>query len=300
TVGYLVVGVDDENVFTRLLGADRGIRNEQRLIGRGSRHAHAREQAGREHAIGIVEYRAAANGAGRAVDDVVDEVHPARMIEILLVDQLERNGNAGSVAARDVVAIPGQALVAQIGRLVERELEPDRIGGYDGREQRGIAASAARHEVAGRDAPVAYTAGDGRTQLGEFHIQLGLADRRLVGADGSQRITVGLRALLESLVGDGLVAHELLAAVEVGFRECDVGFRLFQIRARLIDRVLERPLVDGEQEIALPDDLPILEIDAGEIARHARADFDGIDRDEAADIFVVIDDRALGRRRNRY
>ena len=75
----------------------------------------------------------------------------------------------------------------------------------------------------------------------------------------------------------------------------EIGFRLLQIGARLIERVLERPLVDGEQQIALLDDLPVLEMHAVEIAGDARAHLDRIDRGEAADIFVEIGQRALDR-----
>ena len=60
------------------------------------------------------------------------------------------------------------------------------------------------------------------------------------------------------------------------------------VRARLVERVLERPLVDGEQQVALLDDLPVGEMDAVEIARHTRANLDRIHRDETSDIFVVI------------
>ena len=106
---------------------------------------------------------------------------------------------------------------------------------------------------------------------------------------------IGLRALLEGLLGDGLVAHQLLAAREIGLGKGQIGFGLRQIGARLVERVLERPLVDGEQQIALLDDLPVLEMHAVEIARNARAHFHRIDRGEAADIFVEIGDRALDR-----
>ena len=76
-----------------------------------------------------------------------------------------------------------------------------------------------------------------------------------------------------------------------------LDLRLRQIGARLVERVLERPLVDGEQQIALLDDLAVLEMQLVEIAGHARAHLDRIDRDEAADIFVLIDDGALDRLR---
>ena len=104
--------------------------------------------------------------------------------------------------------------------------------------------------------------------------------------DRGLRVAEGLRALLEGLLGDGLVAHQLLAARRVGFGEGQIGLRLRQIGARLIERVLERPLVDGEQQVALLDHLPVLEMHAVEIAGHARAHFDRIHRDKAADIFV--------------
>ena len=73
-----VLGIDHQHELAHLLGADRGVRHQQRLVGRRARHAHAPEHAGREHAVRIGEHRAAADRAGRAVDHVVDEVHRAR------------------------------------------------------------------------------------------------------------------------------------------------------------------------------------------------------------------------------
>ena len=83
--------------------------------------------------------------------------------------------------------------------------------------------------------------------------------------------------------------------VQIGFGEREIGLRLRQIGARLIERVLERPLVDREQQVALLDQLPVLEMHLVEISRDARPHLDRIDGGEAADIFVVVDDRALHR-----
>ena len=69
---------------------------------------------------------------------------------------------------------------------------------------------------------------------------------------------------------------------------------------RLRNGVLERPLVDGEQEIALLDHLAVAEMDLVEIARDAGAHLDRIHRDEAADIFVLIGDAALDRLGHRH
>ena len=74
--------------------------------------------------------------------------------------------------------------------------------------------------------------------------------------------------------------------------------RLHQIGARLVERVLERPLVDREQQIALLDELPVLEMQLVEIARYARAHLHRIDGGEAPDIFVVVEDGALDRLRD--
>jgi hypothetical protein len=73
--------------------------NEQRRVGRRAGYAQAAEHAGREQAAGIVEHRAAADRARRAVDDVVDEIHLAGVLEVRLVDQLERDRDA-ALAAR--------------------------------------------------------------------------------------------------------------------------------------------------------------------------------------------------------
>src|SRR5262249_9145997 len=101
--------------------------------------------------------------------------------------------------------------------------------------------------------------------------------------------------LFEGLIGNGLVAHELLTARVVGFGEGEIGLRLHKIRTRLIERVLERPLVDREKQIALLDELSVLEMDFVEISRNARPNLDRIYRRESPDIFVVVDDSAFHR-----
>ena len=73
-----VVGVDHEDEFAHLLGADRGVRHQQRLVGRRARHAHAREHAGREQRRSGWRTRARPRIVpDDAVDHVVDEVHLA-------------------------------------------------------------------------------------------------------------------------------------------------------------------------------------------------------------------------------
>jgi len=182
----------------------------------------------------------------------------------------------------------------------------DRVLRHDGGEQRRIAGGAAGDEIARRDSAVTDAAVDRRAQFGELHVELRLANGGVGRGKGGLRVAEGLRALLEHLLGDGLFRDELLRALEISFGVRDVRFGLRQVGLRLVERNLERPLVDGEQEIALLHQLPVLEVDLVEIAGDTRAHFHRIHGGEAADIFVVVGNGAFrrlchghGRRRRR-
>ena len=69
-----VVAVERVDELAHLLGADGRIRHEQRFSRRRGSDLDAPEHAGRQAPVGVGELGAAADGAGRAVDGVVDEV----------------------------------------------------------------------------------------------------------------------------------------------------------------------------------------------------------------------------------
>ena len=208
-----IVLIDQVDELTRLLAADRGIGDHQRLIRGGGRHLHACEHAGREQAVGIGQLRTPADRAAGAVDRVVDEIHPRRVRELGLVEQLQ--ANRGAAEAGYLVPAGRQSLVAQQRRLVEGEFEPDRIDGDDGGEHGGVAAGAAGDQVALGHAPIADAAGDRRLELGVLEIKLRLAHHRLVGRHRGLGIAESLHPLLVDLLADGAFAHELLGAREV-------------------------------------------------------------------------------------
>src|SRR5262249_49722346 len=83
-------------------------------------------------------------------------------------------------------------------------------------------------------------------------------------------------------------------AGEIGFGKGEIGLRLREIAPRLVERGLERTLVDGEQEVALLDHLAVGKMDGVEISGHPGPHLDAVDRDEPAEIFVLIDHAALG------
>ncbi len=188
------------------------------------------------------------------------------MIEVLLVDQLESHLHAGIAARHVLTSAFCQTLVAQVRGLIEGEFEIDRVGRYDGRKQCRVAGRAAGDEIAGRHAPVADAPIHRCAQFGELHIKFRLPHGCLVCAHRRFGIAERLSALLEGLIGDGLVAYKLLSARVVGLREGEIGLRLHQIGARLVESVLERALVDREKQIALLDELSILEVHLVEIA----------------------------------
>ena len=79
-----------------------------------------------------------------------------------------------------------------------------------------------------------------------------------------------------------------------------IGLGLGQAGAGLIERDLERPAIDGEQQVALLDHLAVLEMDGVQIARDPRPHLDRIDRDEPPDILVLVDNGFGHRPRDRH
>ena len=131
-------------------------------------------------------------------------------------------------------------------------------------------------------------AGEGQLELGRLDLGLGHLHRRL-------RVAHDRHAVVEGLLRDDLPLHQRLAAhdVEVGVLHLGLGRK--QLGLRLLQRALERPRIDHEQQVALLDGLAVLEVHLGEIAGDARAHLDGLDRVEAAGVLVPLDDLALQR-----
>src|SRR5262249_49190840 len=80
---------DGEHDLARLIGHDRAVRNEQRLM-LAAEQAQSAEESWRQEPVLVVEYCAAANGAGLGIEHVVDEVHPPLVLELGLVGEAYR------------------------------------------------------------------------------------------------------------------------------------------------------------------------------------------------------------------
>src|SRR5262245_4967103 len=122
-----IVLINDIDELAHLLGTDGRIGEQERLVRSRARHLHAREHSGREQPVGVGKFGAPADRTGRAVDDVVDELHPTVVGEVLFVEELQSHGHAAEPG--DVrPALPRQPLVTQERRLVEGEFQADGIG----------------------------------------------------------------------------------------------------------------------------------------------------------------------------
>ena len=125
------------------------------------------------------------------------------------------------------------------------------------------------------DAPVGDAPGDRRAHLGPFEIELGLLQRgfepRRPGAAASRWVD---RRVSNSRSVKRLAAHQRRRPLDVGGGDVELGLRAFHIGLGLLDRELVGARIDDEQQIALLDDLAVLEMDGIDEAGDPRAHLD--------------------------
>ena len=143
-----VVVLDHEHDLARLVGRDRRVRQQQRFIGRAADQPHAAELARQDREILVRDHRAAAQRAGRDIEAVVEEIHLAFMRRLGLAGQRHLH-RVRRIARTRPLALEPEPVVPLVGRLVDVEIDVDRIE-RDDRGQQRRAALAALHEIAGR------------------------------------------------------------------------------------------------------------------------------------------------------
>ena len=143
------------------------------------------------------------------------------------------------------------------------------------------------------DPPVADAARHRRPQFGEFEIELGGGDGCLARPHRRFGDPLGLGALIEGLLRDGAIAHQLGATIEVGLGKDQVGAGLLEVGHRLVEGGLVRALVQREQQVALLDHLAVGKVDSTQVPGNSGTDFDTVDGNKPPDIFVAIDDGTL-------
>ena len=167
------------------------------------------------------------------------------------------------------------AAYLRIGLLIDLELDIDGRDRHDGGQHRGRRAVA--HQVARGD----FYARDTRPVTGEaiggvIEIDLGSED----GGLGSLHVGVGFENVVVSLVEfalrNGMGLDQLLVTIEVGFRQRELRLRSREGGLGMREVRLKRTGIDGEEEIALFDELTFLEMDRLDNPRHLRTDGDAV------------------------
>ena len=232
--------------------------------------------------------------AARPVEHIVDEIEGALAAEIGLVAELDLDLVGERALLLHAIAREGQVVA-----LAHVEIEVDRVDRDDGREQgrRARRGPAAGDQIADRDQMRADAPGERGHDPAMLDVELGVADLRLGLVDGSlPRLLVG-RALLDAFRRAGVALLQRLGTDEFTVGQLELGGRTFELRHRLGQAVFVRPRIDDEQQIALLDDVAILEMDLGQGAADLRAQLDLVDRRELAEesqarIELVLERRA--------
>ena len=127
---HRVVFLDHEHDLARLVDGDSGVRDQQRLVGRGADDPDPAELPGQDREILVRDDRTAAQRRGRDVQSIVEEVHLPLMRGFCLAGQRHLH-RVRRVARARPLAFEPQPAVALIGRLVDVEIDVDRIERYD-------------------------------------------------------------------------------------------------------------------------------------------------------------------------
>ena len=99
---------------------------------------------------------------------------------------------------------------------------------------------------------------------------------------------------IQRLLGDGILLHQLLKAGEVDAGIGQQGLIMGQGGLRRFQRDGEGPDIDHHEEVALLDDLALLEFDVGDMAADLALDGDGGQRRHRAQLVEGHRDIALG------
>ena len=240
-------------------------------------HVHVR--ARHHHAVGVRHLDARADGAGGAVDRVVDEDNLAVARPLAVRER----GGGGRIA---VLLHAAQGRDVVLHRL---ELHPQRIELADG-DQEVLAGHVGAGVDVRRAGAARHRTGDAR----EGEVEVRLVQR---GALGIERGFLGAHVrqhLVERLLRDGGHLHQRAVACHHVAVVAEVRFHHGDVRLRLLHRHLVGTRVDGIEELPLGHLLAVLEALRIDPAAGARVDLDGADAHGEARVVAVHRDVADG------
>ena len=209
----------------------RSLTSERRL-GLRLAHAQARELAGHQPAVGIVEHRAHPHRAAARIDLVVDQLQLALERGRRWSRSLIRTGMRSTSPARRWPR--PSALSARITTcLVGIEARIDRIDRDQRRQHRR--AGAGRDEIADGDLEPADAAGDRRADLGVVEIELRRLQRRPRGAQIGLGLALRVERAGRARAARCCAAGQLLAALVLALGQRDARLGRRDLRLRPLD-----------------------------------------------------------------
>src|SRR5690606_30430438 len=240
---------------------------------------HDHRLAGPQHAVAIGKRGLKANGAGGAIDLVVDGG------QLAFTKQDAADPVVDSDRGR---AAYGPPLRQQ--RLRQREYHLDGLDLSNAEQPLRVAGA---YIVAGIDAteadPTAHRRDD--TRVGQ--LDLDRSHGRLAG--GSHRFQLRYQRFLSIvfLARDCVLSHQLGVAFEIKSRRFQLGLDPRQLRLRLLERGLNGAVIDARQQIALGHLLTFLEQHLGEYPVDLRVQCHAVDGAHVADGVNQVWDIAL-------
>lgn len=187
---------------------------------------------------------------------------------------------------------PRAADDVEIGGLINVEVHVQRVDGYDRGQQRGRAGAATADQVALGHEHAVDAPGDGRSDAGVGQVQLSRSNGGLSRLHLSlARVACG-GGIVIGLARDGAGRHQALGAVKVGLGLAGQHLGLTQLRHGRVERNLERPRVDLEQQLALAHEATFGNAHRIDGAADPRAQLDGLGRGQEAGVLGRWRDRA--------
>ena len=233
-------------------------------------HVHVR--ARHHHAVGVRHLDARADGAGGAVDGVVDEDHLA----VARPFAARERSRGGRVAVLLHAAQRGEVALHRL------ELHPQRIELADG-DQEVLARDVGAGVDVRRAGAARHRTGDAR----EREVEVRLVQRGALGVEGGLRGAQVRQHLVERLLRDGGHLHQRAVACHHVAVVAEVRFHHGDVRLRLLHRHLVGTRVDGIEELPLRDLLAVLEALRIDPAAGAREHLDGADAHGEARVVAV-------------
>jgi hypothetical protein len=289
--------VDHEQVAAALVDPQRPLRNQQGLFADFDRDAQAHEHP-RHHrklpgrASEVLVDRTQQDSARARVQPGGGEIEvPLKGVALRALDA-GKHGNDRLPVIHLTARHPHEPDEVA---FVQGEVGVDRVHAGDGGEGRGLAGA---HEVAGCYQMTVHAAVEGRGHAGVTEVDPGEVQIR-PGLDeiGLGRVAFGL-PLFHFRFGGGVLLQQgkLPVALLAGAQQLSLGGG--QLAFGLLHLGPVGVLFDEEKQIALFDDVPVLEVDAGEETLDARLELNLVHRLGVAGQVDVVGHRLLYRPAN--